>query len=220
MINCREFLRNKTKEHLHTLQERGPLEKGQSRLGWQVRGHIPGCIHLADITWGKCISPNCTQETQYSLLNGCTSINSALSLIPNHFIDSKSKLINSQKNLKHNLTIIQIRKEYTPKTQTWLWQYPANCWVTSVVSDSVWPHGLQPTRLLHPWDFPGKSTGVGCHCLLHGRTLLTGKVYSPLLTRKNCHCLAFVHFHVSKTFLYLLIGHDELLEVPYRTHAF
>ena len=28
------------------------------------------------------------------------------------------------------------------------------------------PHGLQPTRLLHPWDFPGKSTRVGCHCLL------------------------------------------------------
>ena len=26
------------------------------------------------------------------------------------------------------------------------------------------PHGLQPTRLLHPWDFPGKSTVVGCHC--------------------------------------------------------
>ena len=24
----------------------------------------------------------------------------------------------------------------------------------------------EPTRLLHPWDFPGKSTGVGCHCLL------------------------------------------------------
>ena len=25
---------------------------------------------------------------------------------------------------------------------------------------------LQPTRLLRPWDFPDKSTGVGCHCLL------------------------------------------------------
>ena len=36
----------------------------------------------------------------------------------------------------------------------------------SVMSDSVWPHGLQPTRLLRPWDFPGKSFGVGCHCLL------------------------------------------------------
>ena len=36
----------------------------------------------------------------------------------------------------------------------------------------VWflrPHGLQPTRLLHPWDFPGKSIGVGCHCLLRGQ---------------------------------------------------
>ena len=40
-------------------------------------------------------------------------------------------------------------------------------WSHSVVSDSSWPHGLQPTRLLRPWDFPGKSTGVGCHCLLH-----------------------------------------------------
>ena len=38
-------------------------------------------------------------------------------------------------------------------------------WSCSVVSDSSWPHGLQP-RLLRPWDFPGKSTGVGCHCPL------------------------------------------------------
>ena len=36
----------------------------------------------------------------------------------------------------------------------------------SVVSNSLRPHGLQPTRLLRPWDFPGKSIGVGCHCLL------------------------------------------------------
>ena len=28
------------------------------------------------------------------------------------------------------------------------------------MSDSVRPHGLQPTRLLRPWDFPGKSNGV------------------------------------------------------------
>ena len=40
------------------------------------------------------------------------------------------------------------------------------CWSHSVVSDSLQPHGLQPTRLLHPWDFPGRNTGVGCHCLL------------------------------------------------------
>ena len=37
-----------------------------------------------------------------------------------------------------------------------------------VVSDSLWPHGLQPTRLLCPWDSPGKNAGVGCHFLLKG----------------------------------------------------
>ena len=42
-------------------------------------------------------------------------------------------------------------------------------WSRSVVSNSLQPHGLQPTRLPHPWDFPGKSTGVGCHCLLHSQ---------------------------------------------------
>ena len=40
------------------------------------------------------------------------------------------------------------------------------CQGASVVSDSVWPHRWQPTRLPHPWDSPGKNTGVGCHFLL------------------------------------------------------
>ena len=34
------------------------------------------------------------------------------------------------------------------------------------MSDSVQPHGLKPTRLLCPWDPPGKNSGVGCHFLL------------------------------------------------------
>ena len=34
------------------------------------------------------------------------------------------------------------------------------------MSDSVRPHRRQPTRLHHPWDLPGKNTGVGCHFLL------------------------------------------------------
>ena len=40
------------------------------------------------------------------------------------------------------------------------------CQVASVVSDSVWPHRRQPTRLPRPWESPGKNTGVGCHFLL------------------------------------------------------
>ena len=38
----------------------------------------------------------------------------------------------------------------------------------SVMSDSLQPHGLWPTRLLCPWDFPVKNTGVSCHFLLQG----------------------------------------------------
>ena len=34
------------------------------------------------------------------------------------------------------------------------------------MSDSVWPHRRQPTRLSRPWDSPGKNPGVGCHFLL------------------------------------------------------
>ena len=48
-------------------------------------------------------------------------------------------------------------------SNAWKWNWKQS---RSVVSDSSWPHGLQLTRLIHPWDFPGKSTGVGCHCLL------------------------------------------------------
>ena len=36
----------------------------------------------------------------------------------------------------------------------------------SVVSDSLRPHRLQPTRLLCPWNFSGMNTGVGSHSFL------------------------------------------------------
>ena len=39
---------------------------------------------------------------------------------------------------------------------------------------SLRPHGLQPTRLLCPWDSPGKNTGMGSHALLQGVFLTQG----------------------------------------------
>ena len=48
----------------------------------------------------------------------------------------------------------------SPVRESEMWK-----WSRSVMSDFSRPHGLQPTRLLRPWDFPGKSTGGGCHCL-------------------------------------------------------
>ena len=42
------------------------------------------------------------------------------------------------------------------------------CVLCSVVSDSVTPWTIYPTRLLCPWNFPGKNTRVGFHFLLQG----------------------------------------------------
>ena len=51
-----------------------------------------------------------------------------------------------------------------------IWLFFLDCWYrASIMSDSERPHGWQPTRLSHPWDYPGKNTGVGCHCLLQCR---------------------------------------------------
>ena len=67
-----------------------------------------------------------------------------------------------------------------------LFLYSGVC-VCSVVSDSLQPHRLQPARLLCPWNFPGKNTGVGCHALLHGIFLTQGS---------NPRLLCLLHWQV------------------------
>ena len=52
------------------------------------------------------------------------------------------------------------------------------------MSDSVRPHRRQPTRLLRPWDSPGKNTGVGCHFLPQCR-----KVKSESEVAQSCPTL-------------------------------
>ena len=44
----------------------------------------------------------------------------------------------------------------------------------SVVSNFLWPHGLQSARLLCPWNFPDKNSGAGSHFLLQGIFLTQG----------------------------------------------
>ena len=61
------------------------------------------------------------------------------------------------------------------------WDAIAFSIVSSVVSDSVLPQRWQPTRLRHPWDSPGKNTGVGCHFLLQCM-----KVKSEIEVTQSC----------------------------------
>ena len=59
------------------------------------------------------------------------------------------------------------------------------------MSDSVWPHRWQPTRLPRPWGSPGKNTGVGCHFLLQCRKVKSESEVaqpSPILSDPmNCN---------------------------------
>ena len=55
----------------------------------------------------------------------------------------------------------------------------------SAISACVWPHALQPTGLLCPWNFSGKITGAGCYFLLQGIFLSQGS---------NQHLLCLLHW--------------------------
>ena len=63
-----------------------------------------------------------------------------------------------------------------------------------VVSDSLLPHGLKPARLLCPWDFPGKDTGMCCHFLLQGIFPVQGSNPGLLHCRQMLYCLSHQGF--------------------------
>ena len=67
----------------------------------------------------------------------------------------------------------------------------------AVVCNSLQPRGLSPARLLCPWDFPGKNTGMCCHFLLQGIFATQG------LNPRFLHLLRFLHWQVD----YLSLSH-------------
>ena len=60
----------------------------------------------------------------------------------------------------------------------------------SVMSNSLRPHGLEPTRVLFPWDSLGKNTGVGSHSLLLGIFLTQGSNLGLLHCRQTLYSLS------------------------------
>jgi len=70
----------------------------------------------------------------------------------------------------------------------------------------VQPHRWQPTRLLCPWDSPGKNTGVGCHFLLQSRRL------------QNKGAMPLVQFEMQDTWV-LSLGWENSLQKEMATHS-
>ena len=63
------------------------------------------------------------------------------------------------------------------------------------------PHGLQPARLLCPWDFPSQNTGVGCHFLLQG-IFPTQRLNPGLL---HCRQIFYCLIHLGSRIEYIII---------------
>ena len=83
------------------------------------------------------------------------------------------------------------------------------------MSDSLWPHGLWPTRLLYPWGFLSKNTGVACHLLLQG-------IFLTRVVSVNClwfsvrvwdHCL-FPQHQIFGSYSALILGSSHNVCFP------
>ena len=76
-------------------------------------------------------------------------------------------------------------------SNAWKWKVKGS---RPVVSDSQRLHGLQPTRPLHPWDFPGQSPGVGCHRLLscHCNSITVSKYFYTAFFHPLCIRVIFI----------------------------
>ena len=72
------------------------------------------------------------------------------------------------------------------------------------------PHGLQPARLLCPWDFPGKNTGEGCHFLLQGIFPILGLNLCLLLWQTDSLPLSLLGSYVRYNIYVIYIWYNNL----------
>ena len=75
----------------------------------------------------------------------------------------------------------------------------------SRVCHSLLTHGLEPTRLLYPWNSPGKNTGEGCHTLLQGIFPTQGLNPGLLHCRQILYCLSYSPSEAIKAALMFLV---------------
>ena len=92
----------------------------------------------------------------------------------------------------------------------------------AVMSDSLQLHEQWPTRLLCPWDFTSKNTGMGCHFLPQGSSssnpgiklmspVLAGGFFTTMLPRKpRLDSLLFLKYSQVSLGMYsfLCLGHS------------
>ena len=98
------------------------------------------------------------QKERFLVLSWCRA------LCP--FIFPKLQMYNSNVQVKVNILQVTSTSSFQRSERNKRMSERA---LTHPLCPTLWLHGLQPARLLCPWDFPGKDTGVGCHFLLQSK---------------------------------------------------
>ena len=108
------------------------------------------------------------------------------------------------------------RKPWKSVTQ-FGWIFKESAHVCSVGSESLQPHGLYSTRLLYPWNFPSKNTGMGCHFLLWG-------IFQPRdWTRVSRQVDSLPLHHLGSIiyiYIYMYTTHTQPVYIYIYTHTF
>ena len=154
-INCSYFL---TLSYI--LEQRVGEEEGENKLG-------------------KILNLGCQWEI---LLIGCCYFGKLSAVLTKSYMEVGSCRRKNTQGLSENMTGSRERELghgqqeliYFPKQKLWGQHVVVVLLQSLSCVQLLWHSGLQPSRLLCPWDFPGKNTGVGCHFLLQGIFLMQG----------------------------------------------
>ena len=154
------------------------MAHGGSFSNFVLEPHTTPLLLLRRCTW---LLPHLLQDNSVSSLSCSIPSTGSPSAPPKVQVNKASPAAAAAKSLQSCPTLCDSIDGSPPgstvpgilqaRTLEWAAISFSNAWKWKVKGkplSRVWqrPHGLQPTRLLRPWDFPSKSTGVGCHCLL------------------------------------------------------
>ena len=88
---------------------------------------------------------------------------------------------------------------------------PCGCVLVAQLCPTSLPHGLYPTRLLCPWDSPGKHAGVGCLSLLQGIFLTQGSNLGLL----RCRLILYRLNHQGSPYSFITYSLSHLLVISF-----
>ena len=133
----------------------GGRRRGQQRMRW-----LDGITNSMDMSLSKVWELVRDRKAWRAAIHGVaeSDVNERLSWTELNWTENVLKLMVIW--LQNSMNILEAIEVITLN--------PSMVWCVNLIPLKLWPHELQPARLLCPWDFSVKSTGVGCHFLLQG----------------------------------------------------